>query len=83
MKSVLAQGADPRLMDDLAPETIAHSQARPPPASPYPDFPGNRTEEGGGPFLLLEKVGWVVLRGREGPSLHSGRVSMKVALALR
>lgn len=78
MKSVLAQGADPRLIDDLAPETIAHSQARPPPASLHPDFPGNGTEGGGGPFLLLEKVGWEVLRGREGPSLHTGWVSTKV-----
>lgn len=33
--------------------------------------------------MLLEKVGWEVLRGREGPSLHTGRVSVKISLALR
>lgn len=62
----------PRLIDDLAPEPIAHSQARSAPASLHPDFPGNRTEGGGSPsflFFLLEKeeCGGEVLRGKKGP----------------
>lgn len=76
MESVLAQGAEPRLIDDLAPEPIAHSQARSAPASLHPDFPGNRMEGGGSPsflslsfFFLLGKgeCGGEVLRGKEGP----------------
>ena len=77
----------PRLIDDLAPEPIAHSQARSAPASLHPDFPGNRTEGGGSPsflFLFFSVREGGVWRGgseRKGGSLEGEQFSRKVALA--
>lgn len=58
----------PSLIDDLAPEPIAHSQA----GSLHPDFPGNGTEEGGGLFCCWRR--W----GVGGPKRQASR---KVTLA--
>lgn len=75
----------PRLIDDPAPEPIAHSQARSAPASLHPDFPGDRTEGGGSPsFLFFSVREGGVWRGgseRKGGSLDGEQFSRKVALA--